>query len=145
MALRPKEIELFEMLPDVEQQHAYRVMNTIQQEGGAERDLLAAALLHDVGKVRVSLTLIERSIAVIVTSFMPGFARSIADGKASVLRRAFVVQARHPEWGAEMAEFAGSSPRTVELIRKHQEALDSVLDDGIYGQLRILQLADNMN
>ena len=38
-------------------------------------------------------------------------------------RYPFFVHQQHPELGAELAQAAGCSPTTVELIRRHQEPL----------------------
>ena len=53
---------------------------------------------------------------------LPRLAKRWGQGTARGLRRPFAVAACHPDWGAELAARAGASPRTCELIRRHQNA-----------------------
>ena len=69
-------------------------------------DLLAAALLHDVGKSRFPLRLWERVLIVSLKAFFPDRATRWGVGAAKGWRRALVVAAQHPTWGAEMARQA---------------------------------------
>jgi hypothetical protein len=86
-----------------------------------------AALLHDVGKTRYPLHLWERIWIVLVQSVYPGcVARWGKEDdrqpeRIEWWRKAFVVAAQHPKWGAEMAAAAGTAPLAVDLIRRHQE------------------------
>jgi predicted HD phosphohydrolase len=50
--LSPEQQRLFGRFSASEQQHSYRVYETLKQAGQENPDLLAAALLHDVGKTR---------------------------------------------------------------------------------------------
>jgi putative nucleotidyltransferase with HDIG domain len=145
VVLKPKEVELFDRLSAAEQDHAYRVMKDVSQSEAADRDVLAAALVHDVGKTRVPSTLLERSLAVIVSALMPKIASQLSQGEPRGWRRPFVVKAQHAVWGAELADKAGSSSKAVSLIRRHQEEVGyDQLDVEDY-QLKLLQKADNQN
>jgi hypothetical protein len=48
--LPPLAVDLFRAMPNQDRQHALNVFRALQQEGYDDPDLLAAALLHDVGK-----------------------------------------------------------------------------------------------
>jgi hypothetical protein len=119
--LTPLQVELFRQMQVSEQAHGLRVLRSLLAQGETQGDLLVAALLHDVGKNRVRLRLWERVAIVLVKAVCPGCAQRWGKGPAAGWRRAFVVSARHPDWGAEMAASAGASPLTVALIRRHQE------------------------
>jgi hypothetical protein len=56
----------------------------------------------------------------------------------------FFVYAHHPELGACQAQAAGCSPRTVALIRRHEEHLTHIRT-GEDRRLAALQAADNEN
>jgi hypothetical protein len=101
---------------------------------------LAAALLHDIGKVLYPLSIFDRMVIVLGERFFPRRVRQWSVGKPSRLRRPFIVAAHHPDWGANLAAKAGASSRTVDLIRHHQE-IPSV-DDPL---LTALQSADDEN
>ena len=119
--LSPTQIVLFRRMQRSEQAHAFQVLNRLKAAGQTDPDLLTAALLHDVGKVLFPLSLLDRVVIVLGKAFFPRQARRWSEGTPERFRRPFVVAAHHPEWGADLAAQAGSSPRTVELIRCHQD------------------------
>jgi hypothetical protein len=141
--LNGDQIRLFLQLQPSEQAHALRVMEHLEARGETSPDLLVAALLHDVGKVRCPLRLWERILIVLGRAFFLHKAKTWSEGPPSGLRRAFVIAEKHPIWGAEMALEQGVSLLAANLIRRHQETgpLDSiVLEDQL---LAALQAADN--
>jgi HD domain len=119
--LSPSQIILFQRMQPSEQRHAARMLEQLKMSGQSDPDLLAAALLHDSGKVLYPLSLFDRVIIVLGKHFFKRRARHWSEGAASGLRRPFVVAAKHPEWGAELAEQAGATSRTADLIRHHQD------------------------
>ncbi|MBE3087744.1 MAG: HD domain-containing protein [Chloroflexi bacterium] len=138
--LSPSQIVLFRRMQPSEQTHAYQMLERLKASGQTDPDLLAAALLHDVGKVLVPLSLLDRVVIVLGKRFFRRRAMRWSEGTPSRLRRPFVVAAHHPDWGADLAEQAGASSRTVDLIRRHQD-IPSV-DDSL---LSALQSADDEN
>jgi len=109
--LPPEAGELFRVMPRYDQRHALEVLRTLQAHGYDDRDLLAAALLHDAAKS--------------------------AGPRARVRlwhRVAFVLR-HHPELSARLALEAGCSPRTAELIRHHEGQPDEC-DDPLLAALR---------
>lgn len=77
--------------------------------GGAERAVLAAALLHDVGKVDAGLGVLGRTVATVV-GVVAGHDR--AGGRIARYLA-------HDRIGAALLEDAGSDPLTVTWAREH--------------------------
>jgi putative nucleotidyltransferase with HDIG domain len=119
--LSPALMALFRRMQPSEQAHSLAIFRRLREEGETNQDLWVAALLHDVGKSCHPLRLWERVLIVIGNWLLPGPARRWGQGRPAGWRRAFVIAARHPEWGARMAAEAGASPLAVELIRRHHE------------------------
>jgi hypothetical protein len=107
----------------------YKGIQKLAGAGESNPDLLVAALLHDVGKIRYPLKLWERVWIVIGQALFPGLSKNWAkrdlDGPhpALFLARPFVVAEQHPAWGACLARQAGATHTTIALIRRHQESL----------------------
>jgi len=112
---------LFQRLQASEQAHSLWIFRRLLEQNEADPDLLAAALLHDVGKSRLPLRLWERVAIVVGKKFCPGKATRWGRGEPRGWRRPFVIAEQHAAWGAEMAARAGASPMTVTLIRRHQD------------------------
>ncbi len=138
--LSPSQIVLFRRMQPSEQNHAYQVLERLKAGGQTDPDLLAAALLHDVGKILYPLSLLDRVVIVLGKHFFGRRARHWSEGTPGRLRRPFVVAVHHPGWGADLAEQAGASSRTVDLIRRHQDIPS--IDDPL---LAALQSADGKN
>ena len=58
--LTPDLFALYRRMRRAERQHSLRVMDALIEGGHSDPDLLAAALLHDVGKIRTAFFLPER-------------------------------------------------------------------------------------
>jgi hypothetical protein len=131
------ELALFESMDKSDRRHGIRVMEHLMTDHHADRDLLAAALIHDCGKGRVPLWL---RVAFVVA---PGYVRSLARRLeaseraqnrkqyewcgASPLPQVLGVSpaettaaayrlVHHAELGAELARQAGASEATVRYI-----------------------------
>jgi len=136
--LSPALTALFHRMAASEQAHALAVLAQLQARGCTDPDLLAAALLHDVGKVRLPLSTLDRVLIVLAKRFMPQAAARWGQADGRGFKRPFVTAARHAAWGAELAQAAGASARTCSWIRKHQDE-PAAGDD----MLRALQEADD--
>jgi hypothetical protein len=125
--LTAPQLALFQGMQASERTHSLRVLQALLEQGETQGDLLVAALLHDVGKSRAPLRLWERIAIVLVKAVCPYCVKRWGEGSAGDWRRnwrrTFVISARHPDWGAEMAAEAGASILTQALIRRHQEGL----------------------
>lgn len=142
--LSQEALGLFDSMPRYDRRHALSVLCTLQKQGYADADLLAAALLHDVGKtVRQTspLRLWHRVTVVLMRTFWPGMLERIGQDRPGSWRRAFFVQRNHAAISTELARQAGCSARTVGLILRHED-LPSAADDPMLAALRA---ADNVN
>ncbi len=143
--LSPELFALFSQLLPFEQAHALRVFEGIRSEGHTQPDLLAAALLHDVGKSRYPLRPWQRAVSVLLKQFSPETYQRIGEMTLNSWRAAIVVAAQHPRWGAEMAAEAGAAPSIQELILHHQDDDLSPLSEANQSYLKILQQVDENN
>ncbi len=112
---------LFDRMPSYDQTHSVRVARELER-AGADRVLLRAALLHDLGKTipphRVPL--IYRGLVVLVRAVNPRLLRGVARPWGPLWP--VYLHVNHPELGARELERAGSPAVLVELVRMHQEA-----------------------
>ena len=143
--LSASEMSLFDRFALNDQWHSYRVMKMLQAAGHNEPDLLVAALLHDVGKTRLPLSIWERSLIVLASIFLPRQTAVWGQGEATGWQRPFVVKMQHPSWSAEMAAAAGSTPQAVRLMQRHQDPIPPDDDSEEARLLRVLQWADDQN
>jgi putative nucleotidyltransferase with HDIG domain len=120
-ALSPSQIELFLKMQPNEQAHSLKIFRQLCNQPPVDQDLLVAALLHDVGKTAYPLRTWERAWIVIAKTLLPAKAAEWGRADPRGWKRPFVIADRHPEWGAEMAAQAGTSPTVVDLIRRHQQ------------------------
>jgi hypothetical protein len=121
--LTPPQAELFQQMPRCDQRHGLDVFYALRKKQHDDHDLLVAALLHDVGKRGGRLRLWHRVLIVLIEALGPQLLDRLARQERRSWRYPFFVHQRHPELGAELAQAAGCSPITVELIRRHQEPL----------------------
>lgn len=141
--LAPALYAIFCQMDPADQAHSLKVFNSLQAEGEEDPDLLAAALLHDVGKASMRPSLWERVLAVLAAPFIGQRWKSWADQPARGWRKAFIIAAAHPDRGADMVRQAGGSKRLEGLIRYHQsKTLNGLGSDEVY-LLRRLQNADS--
>jgi HD domain len=141
--LTPAQLSLFQRMQPSEQAHAYQIFKRLETDGQTDPDLLAAALLHDVGKILHPLSICNRVMIVLGKHLFPGAARHWASGTPRGLRLPFVVSAQHAGWGAELATQAGATSKTVELVRHHHDAYLLNPDSPSKHLLAALQAADD--
>lgn len=143
--LQTSELRLFRNQEVADQTHGLRVFRTLQAAGETDRRLLAAALLHDVGKCHMPPTLWDRVAGALGERLFPGQAEKWSRADASFWRRPFVIRYQHPTWGARMAQQVGSDATTVRLIAYHQDKANKLPDQDEQRLLKLLQWADNQN
>jgi hypothetical protein len=147
--LTPAQWALFSQLQPDEQAHAFRIFHKLLEQGETQDDLLVAALLHDVGKLRYQLKPLERMMIVVAQAFLPKHVKrwgSLPPGGwdgIPGLRKAFILAENHAEWGAELAQHAGASALAVALIRNHQHPQHSEAGEIESSLLNKLRLIDN--
>jgi len=140
--LSPPAQKLFRQMSAGDQRHSLAVMRALKQGGQTHPALLAAALLHDVGKSQARLTLVHRTLIVLLGRFWPAALDWLAREPADGWRQPFVTHRRHAELGAHRADQAGCAAMTVTLIRRHQELVALEPRDEIERLLVQLQQAD---
>jgi hypothetical protein len=143
--LSPSELSLFDRFALNDQWHSYRVMSLLQDAGHDQPQLLVAALLHDVGKTKLPLSIWERSLIVLASLLLPRQTAVWGQGEAVGWKRPFVVKMQHPIWSAQMAAAAGSHPQAIALIQRHQDAIDPNDQSEEAKLLSLLQWADDQN
>lgn len=145
----PAQWELFLQMQPADQRHALRIFQRLVRQGENQPDLLLAALLHDVGKLRYRLNPLERAMVVLVEAIQPGQAKrwgSLPPAGWDDLpgwRKAFILAAQHADWGAEMAGQVGATSLTVTLIRYHHQPTRLKDDEWMSSLLNKLWLLDN--
>jgi putative nucleotidyltransferase with HDIG domain len=142
--LPPEAVKLFLAMSRYDRQHALKVAQSLVGQGHTERDLLAAALLHDAGKTVTQegrVRLWHRVAVVLMHVSWPDLLERLARGGRQGWRRPFYVQLTHAAIGAEAAEQAGCSEVTVDLIRRHEDAPGQTHNP----LLAALQAADSEN
>jgi hypothetical protein len=144
--LTDSQMKLFLELQASEQNHSLRVLREIQQQGETNPDLLVAALLHDVGKIRYPLRLWERIFIVLGKKLFPERIAAWGRDKPQGWARPFVVAAQHPLWGGDLALKANTTPQAVQLILRHQDKISPPVADQLEEYLlSVLQNADNLH
>ena len=120
--LLPPELELWSAMPGPDRRHSAAVARRVEAllgPGDVPRPVLAAALLHDVGKTQVGLRTPGRVIAILASGTF-GHPRARA---WSARRRGYRARLgrylRHDELGAERLAAIGSDPLTVAWAREH--------------------------
>lgn len=120
--LLPAEIDLWRAMSNPDQRHAVRVARRVERALGHEATppVMAAALLHDVGKNDAHLRTYGRVIATVTIAFA-GEKTVAAWTQTRGLWRRLGLYAEYPKLGAEMLALAGSDPLTVAWAREHHE------------------------
>lgn len=127
--LSPAQAAAFRALPVHDQAHLCRVHRSLLSGGVVDRDLLTAALLHDLGKATASgrVRLPDRVVRVLLARLTPGVLRRLARLPAPPWRRGIALAVHHPAVGAARAAALGCSPRACWLIAHHEDP--SAMDD----------------
>ena len=125
------------------------IYRKLLEQGENTPDLLIAALLHDVGKLRYHLNPTERAMVVLVKAIHPKLAQRwgrLPPGGWEGLpgwRKSFILAEQHPDWGAEMAHQAGVSALVETLIRLHEHPHCAGVGDVENNLLHKLWVMDN--
>jgi putative nucleotidyltransferase with HDIG domain len=141
--LTPDQYALFQQLQPSEMSHALRMCEDLTAQGYDDPDLLAAALLHDIGKVKHPLRIWERVLIVLGQKVFPHQVARWGMGEPRGWRRAFAIAAQHPAWGAEMVAEIGASPLVLEIIRCHQDTAPEYFEEEERILFARLQAVDN--
>lgn len=136
--LLPGEVDLWRRTGRADRRHVVGVARRVQAALGdaATRPVLAAALLHDVGKLEAGLGTYGRVVATLSVA-VAGRDTAAAWVEARGFTRRVGLYARHEALGADMLELAGSDPLTVALVREQSlPADDRTVPDHLVEALR---------
>jgi hypothetical protein len=140
--LPERAVLLFEGMSRQDQRHGLDVLYGLREQGVDAREVLAAALLHDVAKSEGVRTW-HRIVAVLVRALSPELLEQMASPDPGSWRHPFWLQLRHAERGAELAEAAGCASTTVQLIRHHEHEETVALPPPLAGWLAQLRAIDS--
>jgi hypothetical protein len=145
--LSPGQMALFKRLNRGERLHSLHVLRDVMaQEESTPHDLVVAALLHDVGKIRYSLAVWQKTLAVLLKRFAPSvYHRWSKESPSRSWRIACVVAEHHPAWGAELVAETGATECALWLIEHHADPITRWSDHPYGTLLHRLQQADNEN
>lgn len=133
-------LPLFQTMSAADQRHSLKVCQGLLARGCTDRDMLAAALLHDVGKAQGRVPFWTRPAIVLGKLCAPRLLKRLVvspyKGRGiPAWRRALSNAWWHAEIGAELAAAAGLSEKAVLYIRTHHQP------DGPAAELHIVDEA----
>jgi hypothetical protein len=142
--LLPEEEQLWAQMTPADQRHAVQVAQEVANSlPHAERPVLAAAVLHDVGKLVSGYRTYARVFATLFWGAIPGpyrsrfaFGWSSGDGlgRFGVFRRLGEYRI-HPELGRDLLKAAGSDDFTAAWAAQHHAPIDKWTVDPSLGHL----------
>jgi hypothetical protein len=118
--LLPGEVDLWRRMSGPDRRHAVDVARRMMAAGPApvDRAVVAAALLHDVGKIEAGLGPFGRSAATVVSAVW-GHDRVAAWSNRPGWRGRFGRYVLHPDLGGLLLAGAGSDPLTMAWATEH--------------------------
>jgi hypothetical protein len=124
--LSASELALWQRMYGPDRRHAVQVAREVERRLGhaATAPVLAAALLHDVGKIDAKLRTYGRVVATL-TIRLVGRDEVVAWRRARGIHRRIALYALHPAIGGDLLELAGSDPLTVAWAREHHAPRDT--------------------
>jgi HD domain len=136
--LTPAEFALWSRLPNHDRRYSIRVARQVEGElrgtPDADERWVAVALLHDIGKLDASLSIVGRAVATMAGAVRPATRRS--GGR-------FGRYLRHDVIGAEMLRVAGARAEAASWAAAHHHR-DRWPDTGIPTRVaEALEAADN--
>jgi hypothetical protein len=123
--------ELFDGMPVADKRHGLNVAQRLLAQGIDDRDVLAAALLHDAAKGR-RLRLWHRVGGVLLARLAPGMLARLASPDPSGGGNPWWVFVHHARLSADAALRAGLNPRAAAFIDGSASADDQRLASALH-------------
>ncbi len=125
LVLSEDEFRLWSRLYGPDRRHSAGAAREVQQRLGDEatKPVLAAALLHDVGKLDSGLHTWGRVVAT-VSARVAGRDTAVLWRRSSGFTRRVGLYLHHPDLGGDMLEMVGSDPLASTWAREHHLAPD---------------------
>jgi hypothetical protein len=142
--LSPAELDLWTQMPGPDRRHSAQVARRVERQLGhqATPPILAAALLHDVGKTQSGLGTYGRVIATFSGAAVGRDSETIKDWtRTRGFTRKVGLYLQHPKLGGDLLGMAGSDPLTETWAREHHLPEDQWTIDPEIG--RALKAADD--
>ena len=136
--LLPSEVALWRRMRGFDRRHAVGVAHEVERALGAEatRPVLAAALLHDVGKTESGLGVYGRVVATLC-GLMAGRETAKEWTRSRGFTRRVGLYLLHPDLGGDLLGMAGSDPLTQAWAREHHRSPDHwTIDPAIAAALK---------
>jgi hypothetical protein len=118
--LSPAQLAVFDGMHVADRRHGLDVVAALRASGTSDPEVLLAGLLHDAGKGDAGL--IPRVVYSLGQAHFIWVERLVA--WVPGMRRTLIRLRTHQEMSARIAEAAGCTPRTVELIRWQDDPRD---------------------
>ena len=121
-----QEIALWKRMSGPDRRHSAQVARDVHARLAerATAPVLAAALLHDVGKIDSRLRTYGRVVATLTTKIV-GRDEVLGWRRSRGLHRRIALYVDHPAIGGDLLELAGSDPLTVAWAREHHNPRDT--------------------
>jgi hypothetical protein len=118
--LLDSEVELWRRMPNADRRHAVGVARDVERALGVEatRPVIAAALLHDVGKIDSGLHTYGRVIATLCGMIVSRDQARVWTRSRGFTRRVGLYLL-HTDLGGDLLALAGSDPITEAWTREH--------------------------
>lgn len=118
--LLEREQPLWDRMCNVDRRHSVAVAKEVERSLGneASRPVLAAALLHDVGKSVSELRTYGRVVATL-SAKVAGYDMALAWTETRGFTRRVGLYLEHPRLGGDLLALAGSDPLTEAWTREH--------------------------
>ena len=118
--LSENEFDYWKKFSTADKQHSFQVARQAASEIGEEgKEFLAAALLHDIGKLESGFTIFGRVFATLCCSLFPLRKMEKWAQKNKGIRRRLIDYAKHPELGAKLLKGIGSKEQTITWVLEH--------------------------